>query len=56
MLAGAQIGLVSQEPTMFASTIRTNIAMGRQGATNEEIEAAAKAANAHTFIAALPKG
>ena len=41
---------------MFASTIRANIAMGRQGASSEEIEAAAKAANAHAFIAALPKG
>eukprot|EP00887_Chlorella_sp_A99_P002677 scaffold6.g2677.t1 len=50
------LGLVSQEPTLFATTIRQNIAYGKEGATEEEIEAAARAANAHRFISALPHG
>ncbi|XP_057465279.1 ABC transporter B family member 9-like [Actinidia eriantha] len=52
-----QMGLVSQEPILFNETIRTNIAYGKQGdATEEEIIAAARAANAHKFISALPQG
>ncbi|CAL4909395.1 unnamed protein product [Urochloa decumbens] len=55
-----QMGLVSQEPVLFNDTIRANIAYGRQqggaDATEEEIVAAAKAANAHGFISALPQG
>ncbi|CAN6359291.1 unnamed protein product [Urochloa humidicola] len=54
-----QLGLVSQEPVLFNDTIRVNIAYGRQqggDATEEEIVAAAKAANAHGFISALPEG
>ncbi|CAN6354488.1 unnamed protein product [Urochloa humidicola] len=54
-----QLGLVSQEPDLFNDTIRVNIAYGRQqggDATEEEIVAAAKAANAHGFISALPEG
>ena len=51
-----QMGLVSQEPTLFATTIGTNIAYGKPGATPAEIEAAAIAANAHSFISALPHG
>lgn len=51
-----QMGLVSQEPTLFACTIRENIGYGREGATQEEIEEAAKAANAHRFISQLPEG
>ena len=51
-----QMGLVSQEPTLFATTIRGNIALGKEGATDADIEAAARSANAHSFIAALPKG
>ncbi|CAL4963322.1 unnamed protein product [Urochloa decumbens] len=52
-----QIGLVAQEPVLFNDTIRTNIAYGRQGeASEEEIVAAAEAANAHEFISALPDG
>eukprot|EP01105_Mastigella_eilhardi_P005939 TRINITY_DN175_c0_g3_i2.p1 TRINITY_DN175_c0_g3~~TRINITY_DN175_c0_g3_i2.p1 ORF type:complete len:1313 (-),score=403.59 TRINITY_DN175_c0_g3_i2:66-4004(-) len=51
-----QIGLVSQEPTLFSTTIGDNIAYGKPGATQDEIEAAARAANAHDFIAALPQG
>ncbi len=51
-----QVGLVSQEPTLFATTIFENIAMGRPGAGAEEVEAAARAANAHDFISLLPEG
>ncbi|KAE9455096.1 hypothetical protein C3L33_13012, partial [Rhododendron williamsianum] len=52
-----QMGLVSQEPILFNETIRTNIVYGKQGeATEEEIIAASRAANAHNFISALPRG
>ncbi|KAG8086291.1 hypothetical protein GUJ93_ZPchr0010g7457 [Zizania palustris] len=52
-----QMGLVSQEPVLFNDTIRANIAYGKEGeATEEEIIAVAKAANAHQFISALPQG
>lgn len=51
-----QIGLVSQEPSLFATTIKDNIVFGKDGASMEEITEAAKAANAHTFISQLPKG
>ena len=50
-----QIGVVSQEPVLFATTIKENIAMGRDGLTHQEIETAAKEANAHDFIMKLPK-
>ncbi|PNH10191.1 ABC transporter B family member 4, partial [Tetrabaena socialis] len=50
------IGLVSQEPTLFATTIYENIAIGLPGCSPEEVEAAARAANAHSFIASLPLG
>ena len=49
-----QMGIVSQEPNLFATTIAENIRYGREGVTQEEIEAAAKAANAHNFIMSLP--
>jgi len=52
----SSIGLVSQEPALFACTIGENISYGRPGATQAEIEAAAQAANAHKFISALPDG
>ncbi|KAL6634179.1 hypothetical protein ACP70R_026850 [Stipagrostis hirtigluma subsp. patula] len=52
----AQIGLVSQEPVLFATTIRENILFGKEDATAEEVIAAAKAANAHGFISQLPQG
>ena len=52
----AQIGLVSQEPVLFGGTVRENIAHGKADATDAEIEAAAKLANAHDFVAALPEG
>ncbi len=50
------IGLVQQEPALFATTIYKNILYGRDGASEVEIIEAAKAANAHTFICALPNG
>lgn len=52
----AQIGLVPQETILFGGTIRENIAYGREGASEEEIVAAAKAANAHDFISEFPRG
>ncbi|CAN2389827.1 Multidrug resistance protein, partial [Pristimantis euphronides] len=48
------IGVVSQEPVLFGTTIRENIRLGRDGATDEEIEQAAKEANAYDFILRLP--
>ncbi len=50
------MGFVPQETLLFSGTIRENIAFGRPGATDEEIVAAAQAANAHDFIQALPEG
>ena len=49
-------GMVLQETWLFNGTIRENIAYGKEGATAEEVIAAAKAANAHHFIRALPEG
>lgn len=54
-LRGA-IALVSQEISLFDDTIAANIAYGRQGATEDEITAAAKSADAHDFIMALENG
>jgi subfamily B ATP-binding cassette protein MsbA len=50
------IAIVSQEVTLFDDTIRANIALGKLGASEESIVAAAKAAAAHEFIMAQPKG
>ena len=50
-----KIGLVSQEPVLFASSIMDNIAYGKDGATIEEIRAAAELANAAKFIDKLPQ-
>ncbi|CAH0585608.1 unnamed protein product [Chrysodeixis includens] len=52
----SQIGLVRQEPVLFNTTVRENIRYGREDATDQEIQAAAKQANAHQFIIKLPKG
>jgi subfamily B ATP-binding cassette protein MsbA len=52
----AQIALVSQEAVLFDDTVRANIAYGRLEASDAELEAAARAAGAHEFIAALPQG
>jgi subfamily B ATP-binding cassette protein MsbA len=51
-----QIGIVPQEAVLFSDTIRTNISYGRLEATQVEIEAAARAANAHEFIVSMPQG
>ena len=49
------LGVVSQEPVLFGTTIAENISFGKEGATLEEIVSAAKIANAHSFITKLPK-
>jgi ATP-binding cassette, subfamily B, multidrug efflux pump len=51
-----QIGIVLQETNLFSGTIRDNIAYGRSNATQEQVEAAAKAAAAHEFIIQFPQG
>ncbi|MEM7728650.1 MAG: ATP-binding cassette domain-containing protein [Pseudomonadota bacterium] len=51
-----QIALVSQTVTLFSDTVAANVALGREGASREDIVAAAKAADAHDFITALPGG
>ncbi|OEL31856.1 ABC transporter B family member 19 [Dichanthelium oligosanthes] len=51
-----KIGLVQQEPVLFATSILENIAYGRDGATEEEVVEAAKVANVHGFVSALPDG
>ena len=51
-----QVGLVAQEATLFGGTLRENILYGRLDATNAEVVAAARAANADEFISALPDG
>ena len=52
----SQIGIVLQETTLFAASIRENIAFGQSNATEEDIIAATKAAQAHEFIIRSPKG
>ena len=52
----AQIGIVTQETVLFDDTIAANIAYGTPNASAQAIEAAARAAHAHDFIAALPEG
>lgn len=51
-----QIGVMMQEPILLHATVAENIACGKAGARQADIEAAARAANAHEFIAGLPKG
>ncbi|MBP8806267.1 MAG: ATP-binding cassette domain-containing protein [Kofleriaceae bacterium] len=48
--------MVAQEPVLFAGTLRDNIAYGKDGATDAEIEQAARDANAHDFIVGFPDG
>src|SRR5450830_1602964 len=50
------IGIVPQDTVLFNDTVEYNIAYGKPGATRAEVEAAAKAAHIHSFIAATPKG
>jgi len=52
----SQIGMVLQETFLFNMTIKENIRYGRDDASDDEVEAAARAANAHEFIAELPEG
>jgi subfamily B ATP-binding cassette protein MsbA len=51
-----KMGIVSQDTILFNDTIRANIAMGREDATDEQIVAAAKIANAHDFIMLTEQG
>ncbi len=50
------IGVVSQDPFLFSTTVRENIAFGVAGATDEEVERAARMAQAHEFVSELPDG
>jgi ATP-binding cassette subfamily B multidrug efflux pump len=52
----SQIGMVLQQTILFSGTVRENIAYGRPNATLEDVVAAAKAAQAHEFILAMPRG
>ncbi|XP_039157216.1 LOW QUALITY PROTEIN: ABC transporter B family member 15-like [Eucalyptus grandis] len=52
----SQMGLVSQEPTLFATSIKENILFSKEDAKMEEVIEAAKASNAHNFISQLPQG
>ena len=52
----AQLAIVSQEPFLFSGTVAENIAYARPEATREQVEAAARAVDAHAFLAALPNG
>jgi len=52
----SQIGLVHQEPALFAASIRENMLFGKDDATMDEIISVAKDSNAHNFITQLPKG
>jgi len=51
-----QIGVVAQEPILFSTTIAENIRYGRPSATLQEVESAARTANAHTFTESFPQG
>ncbi|XP_062077804.1 putative multidrug resistance protein [Humulus lupulus] len=52
----SQMGLVNQEPVLFATSIKENIILGKEGASMEQVIIAAKAANAHDFIVKLSDG
>lgn len=55
-LRGRVLGLISQEPVLFGTTVRENIRYGRPDATDTEVEEAAKLANANDFIKSFPLG
>ena len=52
----SQIAVISQDPFLFSTTVRENVAFGAPGASDEEIESAARLAQAHEFIVELPEG
>lgn len=52
----SQMGLVSQEPVLFATSITENILFGKEDASMDEVVEAAKTSNAHTFISEFPLG
>ncbi|KAI3497014.1 hypothetical protein L1887_39394 [Cichorium endivia] len=52
----SQMGLVNQEPILFATSIKENILFGKEGASMDDVVTAAKGANAHDFIVKLPDG
>ncbi|KAF7802905.1 ABC transporter B family member 15-like [Senna tora] len=52
----SQMGLVSQEPVLFGTTVKENILFGKEDATEEEVLEAALASNAHDFVSHLPMG
>ncbi len=52
----SEIGVIAQDPFLFSATVRENIAFGRADATDEEVQGAAKLAQAHEFVEALPEG
>lgn len=52
----SQVSIVLQEPFLFPFSVAKNIAFGREGATRDEIEQAARMANAHDFIKRMPEG
>jgi ATP-binding cassette subfamily B protein len=52
----SRIGVIAQDPFLFSATVRENIAFGRPDATDADVERAAKLAQAHEFIEALPDG
>jgi ABC-type multidrug transport system fused ATPase/permease subunit len=51
-----QIGIVAQDPFLFSDTVRENIAFGRPDASDEQVEEAARLAQAHDFVVRLPEG
>jgi ABC-type multidrug transport system fused ATPase/permease subunit len=51
-----EIGVIAQDPFLFSATVRENIAFGRPGATDDEVVQAARLAQAHEFVEALPEG
>jgi ATP-binding cassette subfamily B protein len=51
-----RIGVIAQDPFLFSATVRENLLFGRPEASDEEVEQAARAAQAHEFIERLPKG
>jgi ABC-type multidrug transport system fused ATPase/permease subunit len=52
----SEIGIVTQDPFLFSASVRENISFGAEHATDEQIEHAARLAQAHEFVAALPQG